>query len=253
MKYDKKVLEKELDKFYSQIEENINELLDFIDITANAYKTRESLRNVLSGIDFPSQNQDRNSEKIISKLDTEIAKFENFSEINRKLAFVSLISHFEVYFKNVLKIIFKLNYREFYSSDKKQISYKELLTFSNDKSLFENLIEKEVYSYAYKSIRNQIEELNKKYNIEFSKNGLTNKEIYIDKVQEIYSTRNIILHNNGVVNDKYLEINNNSKFQKGEKRLILPEYFNESSSVLQEYAKVIFDVVSSRILKVATS
>ena len=118
-------------------------------------------------------------------------------------------------------------------SDRK-VSYKFILELDDSKSIIENLIEKEIQDFGYNSIRKQFEILEKKYNIQFEEetgNNVWSKnlnKINFKLITEIFSTRNIVLHNRGVINKTYLSINPETDFNLNDNRTITEDYLRDS-------------------------
>ena len=116
------------------------------------------------------------------------------------MGFIYGVAQYESFFSKIIELIFKANYREFLNSNKK-VTYKFLLDINDKASIIESLIEKEVIDFGYESVRTQFQTLDQKYNIRFEEEQGKNQyfqnynEINLKSISEIFSTRNLILHN----------------------------------------------------------
>ncbi len=64
-------------------------------------------------------------------------------------------------------------------------------------------------------------------------------EEHSSSITELFSTRNIILHNNGLINKTYLRINESSTLTIGEKKIINEDYLKLTFVLLIIIAKSI--------------
>lgn len=86
-------------------------------------------------------------------------------------------------------------------------------------SLGEEKREKAILNFSHLSFKNKLKHLKNEFDIVFS--HVEEKESII---VELFSTRNIILHNNCLVNETYLKINQDSKLKVGDERIVNEEY-----------------------------
>lgn len=125
----------------------------------------------------------------------EIMNTEQYSEIVVHGLFILIMSRFEVMITDILLYYLKwmpnkLDFRE------AKFSKNELL---NDE-LVQLQIEKSINSLSYKRIDEVLEEFFTILSIDF-----TYKDLFLDRLIEMKETRNLLLHNNLVVNRVYLE------------------------------------------------
>lgn len=102
--------------------------------------------------------------------------------------------------------------------------------------------EKNILNFSHKSFKGKLIYLKEEFNLNFP----TIQEHSL-KLIEIYSTRNIILHNNGIVNKTYVKLNSKSKLKIGDKKSINEEYLKLTIVLLILVSKSIEDVLKSRI------
>jgi hypothetical protein len=86
-------------------------------------------------------------------------------------------------------------------------------------SLEEEKREKIILRFSHSSFSDKLKHLEKEFDLIFP-----DIEKWKASIIELFSTRNIILHNNGLVNKTYLKINEDSKLNIGDKRVIDEEY-----------------------------
>ncbi|MCD8489518.1 MAG: hypothetical protein LRZ84_22965 [Desertifilum sp.] len=79
--------------------------------------------------------------------------------------------------------------------------------------------EKIILRFSHSSFKDKLKHLKEEFDLTFP-----NIEGWESSIVELFSTRNIILHNNGLVNETYLRINGNSKLNLGDKRVVGEEY-----------------------------
>ena len=97
--------------------------------------------------------------------------------------------------------------------------------------------------------------ISKKYNFNFEEEIGENKwmdkpnSINFNLIGEIYSTRNLILHNRGTINNTYLNLNPNSEFKVDEERKIDQKYLRDSIGLLGVSANKISTSIKSKYTK----
>ena len=125
-------------------------------------------------------------------------------EILANAMFVSLISRWEAYFIEVLRLIYSIKPEVIDSSDR-SISFAQLASFSSMEEARESIIQTEVESIMRDSHTRHFDTLNKylkKSAEERSIKDVTEWKSFI----EITERRNIIVHADGVYSKQYLEV-----------------------------------------------
>lgn len=79
---------------------------------------------------------------------------------------------------------------------------------------------KELLNFSHWSFKRKLEHLETEFSLVFPE--IQEK---LDIIMEIFSTRNLLLHNNGVVNETYLKLNEGSGRKVGDKRVVTEDYF----------------------------
>lgn len=181
-------------------------------------------------------------ESIITELDKEL------SNNSLKGLFVLGVSHFEVLLSDLLKRIVLLhpdslsvlNGKNEKNEKTDSIKYEVSLDSLVSGDVTANIIENKINKLCLDNIEAIIKKLTEvlKYD----------SKINIDKVVEIKETRNLLLHNNLVVNDFYLNKTKSIKRseKKGEQLLLDREYVKESLEYIIEAVKSISNSVTIR-------
>lgn len=106
-------------------------------------------------------------------------------------------------------------------------------------------VEKKVMKFAYKSLDGQISSIKENHKIDFE--IILGKNV-IDSLKEIRETRNIYLHNSGIVNRKYLDNVLNSPLIEGEYRIIDKPYLENAKHIIQNFFYELSYQISSKML-----
>jgi hypothetical protein len=231
--------------------DNFTELLNFKRITTDAYKSH--LKNKLPD-NFNSERER------ISKMKedfTDKMKAISYPSIIYKTTLIYAVSSFEVFLNNFLTIIYEEEPRAL-KSNAKSMTYEEILSHSSLKSLKRKMISNVLHDFFYKSISDQFEIINKKFGFKLdfnkSKSTIFDKSVNLETLTEIFALRNIILHNDGIVNDIFLKNNPNSKFNIGD-RVVLDSEFthNKIYYLLQMITKLCYSILDDNKQKSVAS
>lgn len=155
--------------------------------------------------------------EILEKFDEKSLWLARLQEVDEILAFdfipffmnllyIQIRTILELYFNDVLELIFTENTNILKNSNK-QYSTEEILLFDDTNSLRRYLAMKEIQKFNGKSSKDQIEFLKIFLNKE---NILT--EYLITKFIEVSEIRNLLVHNEGYINEKFTKLVNNPKF-----------------------------------------
>ena len=246
-------LKKHLQKIQKNFSKNYAETFDFERLTSDSYKTKKIYDQSFIGFMRKKQGV-KGSNSLILLIESELNKISKYPELVQKLAFINIVSHFEVFFQEITWLVLRINWKAFSNSDQKSLTYKKIFQFDSPKSLLDNIISKEVQDLTYKKKRDHIEELENKYNfstLEFVgyDNSEKEKEKRLLQLEEIFETRNIILHNSNYINEKYLKIITNTDYKIGDQRKIDHEYFIESSTFMAILGGHILNCFDEKYLK----
>lgn len=249
----------DLSRVEMQLAKELSDILDFDSLTLKSYSSKsKSDIGLIEYIKKYSNEKPKNKEGIIQFIKDENDKISNYPYIVRKMGFIYGVAQYEAFFSDIVALIFKANYREFLKSSKK-VSYEFLLNINDKVSIIENLIENEVKDFGYSGTRTQFSTLQKKYNIGFEEEIGENKwfanfnQVNFNLIEEMFSTRNLILHNRGIVNRTYLNLNPNTELKLGEERVVSGEYLKDSIYLLIVTAGKIITKLEEKLRKQVSS
>jgi len=173
---------------------------------------------------------------------SEIAGMYIFEDLNNKIiqyeadiytfGFINLIARTEAFLNEILETLFIWNKKSLIS--KKSISYKEVIESKNIDELTDKIRTSEVLEYSHTSFKDKINYLEDKFNLSFP---IIDK--HLNAIIELFTTRNLLLHNNGIVNETYLRINKKSVYKLGMKRVVNLDYLKQTFVLLIIIAKSI--------------
>jgi len=137
---------------------------------------------------------------------------------NREYYFDFILSHslifakslFDNYISNVIEFIYN-TYPSILTSKKKQIYYSEVFEHDTMEELLNYIIEKELYDIGYMSFRAL-----ETYFEDILCLKLILDESDIKKIIKIFEIRNIYVHNNGVVNKKFIRMVKSDDYKEGD-------------------------------------
>ena len=155
-----------------------------------------------------------------------------------KQSIISAVATTEDYLITILTIILRLYPDKLTSGDKK-VDLSLVLDSENIDELLDRLVEKRIHSAFYESPAKYLHFIEDTLSISIPKKR---KDMYI----EIKATRDILVHNDGVVNSSYLrKANKMARAKENENIPINSEYFDECISCM----KAIISSTYVRLLK----
>jgi hypothetical protein len=148
---------------------------------------------------------------------------------------VALVSEFDAFVGATLKAFYRLRPDALAASERK-MSYSELVTFDTLEAAREHIVEKEVETFLRSSHSAQFETLEIKFGIPLRKD----LSIWKDFI-ELTERRNLFVHNDGIVNNQYLQIcrdagYNCSDIKKGDVLGVSLKYFSQAHEIVYELA-----------------
>ncbi len=135
-------------------------------------------------------------------------------------SFIILISHFQYLFSKLLHIYFSM-FPEFLSNKSISIKFEDLQYYNEIEELSDIIIEKSVEEITYKPFQAQIDFFEKSFKIDCRKSYIN-----WDLITESIERRNIAIHNNNIVNEKYLNKTKGLKLDNSDKKIELNTYLN---------------------------
>lgn len=214
-------------------------------------KARKELSQVEIKLDKLSQKIDRSElseveekrmDELVDKADeltdvdifvpTEAKLFRQFTELIRVLGLSYLVTIFESYIADIVREILLTHPNILKSA--KQFTAETVLNLGERKQIVSYLAEKEIEGLLYKSFPDIVNYFNRKFNINLSDSGVSD-----ERIVEIMATRNIHVHNRGIVNRRYLESVKESKLKVGAYKSITSGYLRISFDSIVALVKFI--------------
>ncbi len=191
------------------------------------------------------------NKKLLENLQKEIKMIDALPRVIHPMTVVYGIAHFEVLLAEITKLLLSYFDKSLSTKDK-SLDYEQLLRFDTIDNLKDYIIEHEVNSFSFKSIRQRINYLEKKFGLKFSyvkQKGIRNNWncIEFNDLVEIHSTRNLIVHGNSTINKFYLTDNPNSNYSVGQKKIVDNKYSTHALFVLFRVSSSIFSVTKKKI------
>lgn len=156
-------------------------------------------------------------------------------EILYNSSLMNLIVYFEGMFSDMFKFVF-LEHPEKLQDDRKYI-YKEIAAFASFEEFKEYVIEKEIETYMYQGFMDWIDFFRKTEKIKIEYLPKYEKEIV-----EIIARRNLLVHNNGRINNLYLakvDKTLTENLEKNQKLEIDAEYILKSINIVQKFSNLL--------------
>jgi len=152
----------------------------------------------------------------------------NYNKSKRQIRILfetSLINLTNIYEYFIQSIVYEWirTYPNKLNGSEKTITYGELINEKDIESVHQRIINDYVRNFMFGSCNEWFQKLSKNNNKVLKK--INDKEV--NKVNEIFARRNIVVHNNGIINNSYLSIVKDSGFNQGEKVKLSSKYLDE--------------------------
>lgn len=161
-----------------------------------------------------------------------------FPDMTLKMSFIYLISLFDVFLTDSFELILR-NRSEMLKS-KKQITYEKAIQLASVTNLVEFFAQREIYEVNYMSLNDQIIYYKDRFGVNIADSGIP-----VNTLIEFRARRNLFVHNNGVVNQIYLDLTSDSRYKIGDVASIDMDYFTSVARAL----KVVGNFISSSLAK----
>lgn len=154
---------------------------------------------------------------------------------------VSIASNYDVLLNKILyKVLFE---KKMYGLFEKNISLKEALSYSTHEDLISACIEETLSELMRKSHKEQIKWIEKSFKVDIINSFQEWKSIYT-----FFAMRNIMVHNDGIVNNEFLEnLRKNGiacdKYTLGTKIEFSPEEFSKYIRCIIDFSVYLFSIV----------
>lgn len=223
------------EKLFDDFFQNMNSIQNFIFETSLSFAFFQDKYQEL----LLKHKEDDDGMKLFRDINSRIPEHNN--EIY-SMSVINAVARMEAFLNDIFDALLSSNKKTLISD--KQLSYKEILEYDNIDELVEFIKQKEILEFSHASFGSKLKILEKKFNLKFHEIQSRKAEI-----NEIFITRNILLHNNGVVNLAYQNGNPKSKFELGQKRIIDEKYTRRVFMQLIDVGGEIYNKVLGKFLK----
>jgi hypothetical protein len=158
----------------------------------------------------------------------EIKTKEAYPDMIYKAEFIYLITLVDAFVADTFRATLFSKKEILKSYSNKEIKWGEILEIDDINDLHNQMVESIVSDLTHGSISETIDQIDKKLKLDLK------SQLDMNKLKEIYATRNIIVHNGGIVNQIYKKTFPESTFNIGDKRIIDDLYFAEAKKVLTD-------------------
>lgn len=156
----------------------------------------------------------------------EMKQFHQFPELIRILGLSHLVTIFEGYLKDIVQEILLAHPDTLKSG--KQLTAEEVLTLGGRKQIANYLAEKEAEELQYSSFEKIVKYFDDKLSI-----NLNTSEVSPEQITEILATRNIHVHNKGIVNRRFQKLVKGSTLRLGAYKRITKAYLEYAISCIE--------------------
>ncbi|MFN7113413.1 MAG: hypothetical protein ACK4PK_03545 [Alphaproteobacteria bacterium] len=200
----------------------------------------------------------RDGKKKIEALFSEIEDLNDFTSTLKKFStrahisshlletsLVSLVSHTEIFFSEILHEQYSQYPEAIVDSDEKRFSFKDLKKFKSLEDAQTSLIADAVEKVLRDNFDRWIHHLKSRMKLE-----CVFIEENLHQIKEIFLRRNLFVHNGGVVNSIYLSGVSSSPFKEGDRIKIDIKYLERSFDLIQAaFCLVAYELLSRRYIK----
>lgn len=232
-------------EFYFSFDENIIRLRSFYYISKPVFDRLKKEQK--SWMDFQKQTgltriarERKDGKDVIHILDNEVVELidkareshlrdlTEFEPFLLSQIFIFSKSLFDFYIKDLIRNIYLENKDILEKTDKK-LTYERIFSFTSLDELYEYVIDRECEKVGYLSYEELCEYLTKKLCL-----NLFNVEDLKDDMIEICELRNILVHNKGIMNEKFIKKVRKDRYSQGQKIEIDRDLMIRSINMIHE-------------------
>lgn len=158
------------------------------------------------------------------------------SDYNNKLVYQSGYNIFASYLSDLIKDVFSTRPDALRTND--QLRFKEIMSFDTKDQIVEYMIDKRVNELSFLGIEKLSEDIASKFNFRFFESK--RRSLTIKKIAE---KRNVLVHNRGIVNSRYLQLSGDRFAKIGEK-----VFLQNGTSLLIYLLQVAIDIDSRAVI-----
>ena len=215
--------------------------------TSNSFRQTE--RDIKAGVyPLPTTKKEKEDydfwqkygETVADALKMKANLIEKYEELLHNMALIYSTALFDAQFLDLVKILLLSNENSLKSS--KTITIETVLQHSSLDTLKSYILNKELVEFGFKSLSDQIKYVSEKFNLNFK-----NEKIEIDEIIEIIETRNIHVHNRGIINSIYLTNTKSTIYYLGDYRTIDNDYLEKSRKSLNKFINHLLDLTIEKL------
>ncbi|MEB7455120.1 hypothetical protein [Lysinibacillus sphaericus] len=201
-----------------------------------------------SGFTFELTEDDNNKKEVsfrianeeTAKRFNEVVQFGDITYRKEELVNRNSLTSLMTFFENLVAGIIRLRltlHPDSFNPKEKSIKYSDLLDFESIEEALEHLIEQEVMEIMYGGLKSWI--------TYFNKAGINTKRVnaLLEEVNEASLRRNLVVHNDGIVNKVYLSKVDSKLIEegisKGTRLKISKEYLESKIMIIKIYGTII--------------
>lgn len=168
---------------------------------------------------------------------------EQTSELNYIISssIVNLCTAIEQLLSEVIKHLLMKNPKSA-SLEKKQLTFEKIQELKDIDSINEYLINKKVNELMFENNNKWFNYLNKTFKLDFSKID----NLYFDEINELIQRRHIIVHNNSIVDEKYIKNVKITNTKIGCEIINTPKYIMEKLKTLSIFGAMFLDIITAK-------
>lgn len=149
---------------------------------------------------WPMELTEHQVDLVIKVMKWSVGQSAAYPNITHRMSFVYLVALFDAFLSDAFSAVAKAR-PGILKSSKKQISYERVLEFGSIGALIEFIVTRELNELSYKSIGDQAEYYKDRFGVSLGDSGIA-----IAALVELRATRNLLVHNNGIVNQIFIEL-----------------------------------------------
>jgi hypothetical protein len=159
-----------------------------------------------------------------------------------EMAFIHLIAAFEAFLSDLLRAVL-VHRPEMLKSDKR-VTFEEVIDADSKDELISRLADREIGSLTYASFRKQASYIEERFGPVLQ---LSSEEL--GDLAEAYARRNVLLHNAGVVDQRFKDLAPNGAFELGETVSVSLSYWEGIRASLDGLASSLENGMLERFFK----
>lgn len=181
-------------------------------------------------------------ELLVTVMAKRVEGIDKYPNLLMNMAFIYLVALFDAFLTDVFAAV--LIERPEALKSKKQLTYDKILELQQKGELIKFMAQREINELSYKSMADQSNYYKAKFNINLAGSG-----VELTALIEIRARRNLLVHNNGIVNDMYMETVKYTTYSLGDRVELTFDYWNECKKQLDSVATFVHKSVLDKFFK----